>query len=61
MSFGDARLIGDDRDAETEIVEEANRFGDAREKLELGARERSVDDASVVVIDEGVYYTIAIE
>ena len=34
---------------------------DAREKLELGARERSVDDTGVVVIDEGVYHAVAVE
>jgi hypothetical protein len=61
VSLGDAGLIGNDRDEEAEIVEEANGFGDAREELELGARERGVDDAGVVMIDEGVYHAIAIE
>jgi hypothetical protein len=61
VSFRDTGLIGDDRDAETEIVEEANRFRDTRKKLELGACERSVDDAGVVMIDESVDHSIAVE
>ena len=61
VSFGDAWLIRDDGDIEAEVIEEADCFGDAREKLELRTREWSVDDACVVVIDEGVDDAIAIE
>jgi hypothetical protein len=61
VSLGDAGLIGNDRDTQAEIVEEANGFGNARKKLELSAREWSVDDTSVVMVDEGVYHAVAIE
>jgi len=61
MSFRDAGLIGDDRDAEAEVIEEANRFGNTREELELRARERSIDDSGVVMVDESVDDAIAVE
>ena len=46
---------------EAEIVEKADGFWDPREKLELGARERSIDDARFMVINEGVDDAVAIE
>jgi hypothetical protein len=61
MSFGDSGLIGNDGDAEAKVVEKTDGFRDAREELELRAGEGSVDDASVEMIDEGIYDAVAIE
>lgn len=61
MALGDAGLIGNDGDVKTEIVEEANRLWNAGQQLELRTSERRIDYACVLVIDQGVDYTVAIK
>jgi hypothetical protein len=61
MTFGDSRLIGNNRHLQSHFVQKTNGLGHAREQLELRRSEGCVNDTGVFVIDELVDHTIAIE
>src|SRR5229473_555624 len=54
VPLGDARLVRHDGGLQTHVVQQPDRFWDTREQFELGALERRINDASVLVIDKGV-------
>ena len=61
VALGDPGLIGNNGHSQPEIVQNPDGHRDAREKLELRAREGRIDHARVFVVDQRVDYAIAIE
>lgn len=61
MTFADPGLVGDDDHRQVEIVQHANRARDAGQNLELTWRERRINDARVLMVDETVDDSVAVE
>ena len=61
VPFGDARLIRNNGGLQAHVVQQPNCFWNARNQFELGALARCIDDASILVVDEGVDYTITVQ
>ncbi len=61
VPFGDTWLIRNDRGFKTHVVQQANGLRNAGKQLELRSGEWSINHARILVINERVDYTIAIE
>src|SRR5260370_24172310 len=59
--LGDTRLVRHDGGLQAHVVQQSDRFWDTWKQFELGTLERRVNDASVLVIYEGVDHTVAVQ
>jgi len=61
VALRDPRLVGDDDHGNSQTVKQTDGASYSREDLELTNRERRVDDADVLVINEAIDNAVAIE
>ena len=61
VPFSDTGLIGNDGDTQAEVIEQANRLWNVGQHLELRTSKRRIHYPRILVVNQSVDYTIAVE